>query len=297
MPTKPANIRLLTVIVVFERDLDEVLAWPFLRSRLITDSDGGDAAEGCVLLLDHVLIYDNSSQPRAKPTEHLAGCIYVHDAGNGGTAAAYDCACAIARETGIDWLLLLDQDTSLPCGFLESASAALARSSFRACALVPWVFHGTSVVSPAHVTDAGTIVPLQYETPPLVTHDLTAISSGSLIHVLTLAAQMPLPSGLWLDYVDHWIFLQLRTCGLPVVVFDASLQHDLSVCTVESLNLSRLTSILNGEAFFLAMLGSKARLVYPFRLVARVIRYALLRPELAMHVLAWIGHRMRRRIR
>ncbi len=285
-----------TVIVVFERDLDVVLAWPFLRQRLITDVDVGAAAEDCGLLLDHVLIYDNSSQSRAKPTEHLPGCIYVHDAGNGGTAAAYGRACAIACEKGIDWLLVLDQDTSLPCGFLEAASAALAACPLRPCALVPWVFHGVSVVSPARVTDTGTIVPLQYEAPPPVAQDLTAISSGSLIHVPTLAAHMPLPRGLWLDFVDHWIFLQLRTLSLPVVVFDASLQHDLSVCTVESLNLKRLTSILNGEASFLAMLGTKAQLVYPFRLVARVLRYAWIRPELAMHTLTWIVHRMRRRI-
>ena len=292
MPEQPTFTRLLTVIVVYERDLDGVEAWPFLRHRLRV-AVGGAVTEKHGFLLDRVLIYDNSLMARAQFSEQLPGCIYVHDSTNGGTAAAYDCACTIARAAGIDWLLLLDQDTSLPCDFLEVASAALTASLAQPRALVPWVFHGASVVSPARVTDSGTVVPLRYEAPPPIADDLTAISSGSLLHVPTLAAHMPLPTGLWLDYVDHWIFWQLRTRGLPVAVFDVSLQHDLSVCNIESLNLRRLTSILNGEASFLAVLGTKARFVYPFRLAARVLRYATIRPQLAMHTLAWIFHRMK----
>jgi len=295
MPTQPTFSRLLTVIVVYERDLDEVQAWPFLRQRLRA-AGRGSANEDHGFLLDRVLIYDNSLTARAQPVEYHPGCIYVHDSSNGGTAAAYACACTTAREAGIDWLLLLDQDTSLPCGFLEAASAGLTGSLVQPSALVPWVFHGTSVVSPARVTDAGTIVPLQYQAPPPIARGLTAVSSGSLLHVPTLAAHMPIPDGLWLDFVDHWIFWQLRSHGLPVMVFDASLQHDLSICKLESLNLRRLTSILNGEASFLALLGTKARLVYPFRLAARVLRYATIRPELATHMLAWIVHRVRSHI-
>jgi len=290
--TQPTYARLLTVIVVFERELDGVQAWPLLRQRLIAASGVRCAADDC-LLLDHVLIYDNSSQPRAKPRNHIPGCIYFNDTSNGGTAAAYDRACSIAREAGIDWLLLLDQDTSLPRGFFESASAALAASPRRPCALVPWVFQGQKLVSPARVTSTGTIVPLQYKASLPLTHDLTAISSGSLLHVPTLAALMPMPHGLWLDYVDHWIFFQLRSCRMSVVVFDASLQHDLSICTMKYLNPSRLTSILNGEVAFIARLGTRARLVYPFRLVVRIFRYAWTRPKLAIHVLAWIHRRMR----
>jgi len=294
MSTQLTTTRLLAVIVVFERDLDQVLAWSFLRRSLIAAADHGGATRSCGFLLDHVLIYDNSPQARAKPSEHLPNCNYVHDAGNGGTAAAYARACALAREAGIDWLLLLDQDTTLPYGFLDAASAALMNSTRQPCALVPWVFQSARVVSPARLTAVGSVVPLRYEATPPVAHDLTAVSSGSLLLVPTLASLMPLPNGLWLDYVDHWIFAQLRIRQLPVAVFDASLQHNLSVFSLESLNLSRLTSILNGEAGFISILGIRARLVYPFRLAARVIRYAWIRPELAMHTLAWIVHRIRR---
>jgi hypothetical protein len=293
MSTQLTTTRLLAVIVLFERDLDQVLAWSFLRRSLNAVADHGGATASCGFLLDHVLIYDNSRHARAKPSEHLPNYSYVHDAGNGGTGAAYARATTLAREAGIDWLLLLDQDTTLPYGFLDAASAALMNSTRQPCALVPWVFQGARVVSPARVTAVGSVVPLRYEAAPPVARDLTAISSGSLLHVPTLASLMPLPNGLWLDYVDHWIFAQLRIRQRPVAVFDASLQHSLSIFTLESLNLNRLTSILNGEAAFLAMLGIGARLVYPLRLAARVLRYALIRPELAMHTLVWIVHRIR----
>lgn len=293
MLTHPSSTRLLTTIVVFERELDEVQAWPFLRQYLLAAAGRDGIARGRGFLLDHVLIYDNSSHPCAQPSEHLPGCIYVHNAGNGGTAAAYEHACTIAREIGIDWLLLLDQDTLLPGGFLEAAGVALLASSPRPCALVPWVFHGDSVVSPARITDAGTIVPLQYESSPPRVHELTAIASGSIFHVPALTAHMPLPRGLWLDYVDHWIFFQMRTSALPVVVFHSLVQHDLSVRTLESLNLNRLISILNGEAIFMTLLGGWARFVYPFRLVGRLFHYALIRPTLAISTIRWIIHRLK----
>ena len=288
-------MRVLSVIVIYERDLDEVKSWSFLRQELKLAGDAscdGDRR----FLLDRVLIYDNSSIARAQPSEHLPGCIYVHDPSNGGTAAAYDRGLRMARGVGIDWMLLLDQDTSMPTGFLEAAGAALANSSRQPGALVPWVFHNASVVSPARVTEAGTIAPLKYGTPLPIVRGLTAISSGSLFHVPTLASLMPMPNGLWLDYVDHWIFSQLRTRSVLVAVFDASLQHELSVRNIESMNLRRLTSILNGEAYFQGMLGTRARLVYPFRLAARIIRYTRTRPDLAMHMLAWIFNRIRQRV-
>jgi hypothetical protein len=292
MSTELSPARLLAVMVVHERSLDQIVAWSFLRQRLAEDASRGSVDKASGFVLEHLLIYDNSPLPCAQPAAPLPGCTYVSDPRNGGTAAAYDRACAMASLAGVDWLLLLDQDTALPDGFLEAASAAMASHPRPPYALVPWVFHGPIVLSPARVTDAGTVAPLSYRAP-VPAGKLTAISSGCLLHAPTLAAVLPLPKGLWLDYVDHWIFLQMHSRGLPVRVFDAALQHDLSVYAVDSLSTRRLTSILNGEASFQALLGTKARLVYPLRLAARVLRYARTRPELALHTLHWMFQRMK----
>ena len=201
----------------------------------------------------------------------------------------------MAQEAGIDWLLLLDHDTLLPVGFLEAASLALNHANSRVGALVPWVYHGACVVSPAKVSQIGTIVPLQYQNQQPLVSDLTAISSGALLYVPMLVKKLPFPNGLWLDYVDHWIFSQIHACGWQIMVFDTSLQHDLSVFAIESLSLARLTSILNGEAAFLRTLSSRARFVYPFRIALRVFRYLLVKPTLAIHTIKWIINRIMNR--
>ena len=283
--------QLLAVIVVYERDLNSVLVWPFLRHSLDTAPDNSSTTQSSGFSLNNVLIYDNSPHARATPTEQLSGCLYVHDAGNGGTAAAYTHAIQLATTRGIEWLLLLDQDTTLPCGFIDAASTALLKGMRKPSALVPWVFQGDHPVSPARVTAAGSFIPLQYDALSHEMSNLTAISSGCLLYVPDLL-QMPIPKGLWLDYVDHWIFGQFRKRRLLVRVFDSSLQHNLSLFSLKSLTLSRLTSILNGEMIFLSTLGIKARLVFPFRLAARVMHYAWHRPQLATHTLGWIVYRI-----
>jgi GT2 family glycosyltransferase len=292
--TEQHNYRLLTVIVVYERELTDVKSFDYLYSQLNSYLSTRDINKNEIFLLEQIIIYDNSKKACYKYSENLEGCSYFHNADNGGTAAAYTYACNLASKVGIDWLLLLDQDTALPDRFFEKASESIAKSSINPTALVPWVFHGKDVVSPARVTDFGTIIPLHYNSAKTSGSFQTAISSGSILYVPTLSTILPMPSAFWLDYVDHWIFLQLQLRGLPILLFDASLKHNLSVSNIESLSHNRLTSILNGEYAFIAMLGVKAKILYPFRLIARIFNYIFPRPDLAIHTIAWIAHRLRR---
>lgn len=285
-PQKQGGLpRLMAVVVVYQRPLATVRAWPFLQTLLSGSKETG-------FDLQQLLIYDNSPQPPAALEPSTPRCMQVHDASNGGTAAAYTRACAVASDIGIDWLLLLDQDTALPETFLADAALALANSQGQAVALVPWVVQGARVISPSRVTARGGIVSLQPDGGPIDTTGLTAIASGSLLHVPTLASILPFPEGLWLDYVDHWLYLQLQRRGCPVAVFDARLQHELSVFTPRTLSARRLRSILDGEAAFTALLGPQARRAYPFRLAARTLRYAAIRPDLAWQMLAWMRQRI-----
>lgn len=289
-----AAATVFAVVVAYERRIDDVPAWPYLLERLKA-RDQGETPCVSAFVLHRVLIYDNSATPCACPPLDLAGAIYVHDPSNGGTAAAYSRACREAADCGSDWLLLLDHDTSLPTGFIEAAAAAHAQQRlWPACALLPWVLHNGEVVSPARVTPSGAVVPLRKRWPVTADQALTGISSGSLIRVDALAELLPFPSSLWLDYVDHWIFMQLRQHGARLAVFDATLQHDLSVSDIRTLSTRRLTSILDGEATYVALLGMRARLVHPLRLMARALRYAFQRPELAKHLLIWVSRRLRR---
>lgn len=280
------TICVMTVVVVYGRGLDRVEAWPTLQYLLRLN--GFQA-----MRLDHVLIYDNSSQPLAKPADQIDGCSYIHDSGNGGTAAAYTCAVHLAAELGIDWLLLLDQDTCLPERFLDDAGFALeACTAAPPAAMLPWVYHQSTVVSPARITGIGTIRPLRRSETLCQGTRITAIASGSLLHVATMLTLLPIPGELWLDYVDHWIFAELYARRAPIVVFDQVLQHDLSIASPASLSMRRLTSVLDGEARFLGSLGLIAQLIYPIRLIMRMQRLLWVAPRLALHILGWVMHHL-----
>ncbi|MEO6407251.1 MAG: hypothetical protein ABIO45_00665 [Burkholderiaceae bacterium] len=278
----------LAVVVVFGRRLDRVEAWQALVHRLQHRAPQA-------LALAHVLVYDNSAEPLARPADPPAGCSYVHDPGNGGTAAAYACAVALATRLELDWLLLLDHDTVLPERYFEQAGAALRSCAGDApAALLPWVCHGAAVVSPAEITALGTIRPLPRGAAFRRGSRVTAIASGSLLHVATLSSLLPIPRELWLDYVDHWIFSRLYERRLPLQVFDAVLQHDLSIVTPAGLSARRLSSVLDGEARFVATLGPAARFAYPVRLVVRMLRYTRVSRPLALRTLRWSVRRLAR---
>jgi hypothetical protein len=281
------DLGIVAVLVVYERQLDVVEAWPALLAALV--SSGGEA-----LRLRQIIIYDNSPEPRAKPAADITGCTYVHDGDNGGTAAAYTRAAAIAADSGIDWLLLLDQDTQLSPEFFAALALALALATNAATtpgALVPWIYHGVTPISPARLTWAGTIAPLRRNSQHQSFGSLTAIASGSVLHVPSFLELLPLPEGLWLDYVDHWIFRRLQMRYRLVLIVDQVLQHDLSVANPAQLSRRRLLSILEGEVQFQKLLGIGANLLYPIRFAARVIRYSYIRPRLAIYTLAWAFQR------
>jgi GT2 family glycosyltransferase len=262
----------LAVLVVYERDLEHVLAWPWLQQTLAAS----DATPPQSLRLRRVLVYDNSQHPRARPDRTADGrVIYRHDSRNGGTAAAYVAAATIAREENIEWLLLVDHDTSLPADLLHHAGLSLAQHrGGPPGVLLPWVSHADAVVSPSHISVWGTIRPLRKEARPKATERLTGIASGSLVRTRALNEVFPPPSELWLDYVDHWLCAQIQGRGWPIVVFPSQIKHDLSLVEFASITPARLRSILDGEARFTRDLSWQARCLHPLRLLARALRYA-----------------------
>lgn len=269
---------MLAVVVIYGRPVTGIDAWPTLKAWL---EEAPPAGFG----LRAVLFYDNS--PTAQVPPDTAGCTYVHDPSNGGTAAGYAHAVQHAAERGCDWLLLLDQDTSLPGSFLAEAARALARpGAGMPIALVPRVrSRRGQYISPARLTVLGSFRPIGASVHPPAGQALFPVASGSLLRRSALAALMPLPDGLWLDFVDHWIFRQLQARGGYVAVLDQVLEHDLSVLTPWAMSAGRLRGVIRAEAYFYSQLGLAARLVYPWRLAWRLARLALRRPGLVIALL------------
>ena len=274
------------MLVVYQRGLPDVAAWPVLQSELARAAAG--PPEGHKLI-----VYDNSQEPLCSAAASVPGCLYRHDPTNGGTATAYTFATAVAARTGVEWLLLLDHDTPLPHDFFRAVAAAIdAPTSANIAAFVPRVVHGEEPVSPAAITPAGSIRPILKPARAASNVRLTAVASGSVFRVSLLNSLLPLPPGLWLDFVDHWIFARLGERGRSVEILDITLQHDLSISRPALLSRRRLLSVLEGEARFVESLGWRARWTYPLRLIRRLARYLFIRPRLAVWMGRWLVARI-----
>jgi len=274
-----SRVGLLAVVVVYERQIDQVSAWPWLRAALAADEPA----------LSHVLIYDNSPEPRARPGSSGEACSYVHDPANGGTAAAYALAAELATQRGCEWLLLLDHDTVLPGSYLQSLRETMQRAvtATDIGALLPRVRQGRqgAWISPMRVGALGTFKPLHPGQDFRRHEHVSAVASASVLRVAALRSLLPFPAGLWLDYVDHWIFAQLHRSGWRAALIEQVVEHDLSVAGSAAVSARRLHSILRGEARFHALLGPAARAVYPLRVARRLLRLACTRPAMLLRAL------------
>jgi hypothetical protein len=188
-----------------------------------------------------ILLFDNSPAPlQANGT--LSRQIWLeHDPENEGTRAALMRAIGLAIEHRCDWILMLDQDTTPPNGFVPAMLAA-RHGKARAAALVPVVVDGTSAVSPCRERWERIRPCRSTDSRPT-----TAVLSGSLLRVSQLEL-MPLPPALlWLDYLDHWVFRWIREAGGIITRLSVCVNHQLSVSTWGSLPARSAENILASE--------------------------------------------------
>jgi glycosyltransferase involved in cell wall biosynthesis len=270
----------LAVVVIYGRTARQALAWETLCAWLANPAAAG-------LALRHVLVYDNSPQPTSSELASTPRLTYRHDAGNGGTRAAFMQAAALARQQGCQWLLLLDHDTRLPGTLLDAMARAIRQAPETPAAVVPRVRHGAQPISPALISDLGVIRALPLEAAPPPGSRVTAVASGSLLNVAAFEALGPIPAHLWLDGVDHWIFAGLHARRGAVRMADATLQHELSVVDVGAMPAWRLLSVLASERALLEVLPWTARLAYPYRLLRHLQRISRANPAAGRLARQW----------
>ena len=147
-------------------------------------------------------------------------------------------------------------------------------------------------LSPSLVTRSGSFRPLNANQLVGRGQHVSAIASGSVLNVSALRELLPLPAGLWLDYVDHWIFAQFHRRGFVIELLNCRVDHDLSIVSPAALTESRLVSVLEGEAKYYSVLGWVARAVYPWRIVWRITQMLFVNPRLARCAFLWAWSRV-----
>jgi GT2 family glycosyltransferase len=212
-----------------------------------------------------VILYDNSPVPQSASFPHGLSAHYVHDPSNGGLATAYNFALARAESEDQEWLLLLDQDTTLTREFIGELlkTASTLHTQQEVAAIVPKLLVHGKVYSPAiPFTDQMRrqfLRPTQALTPDVVgvqSQPLYAYNSASTLRVAALRSIGGFPVEFWLDFLDHAVFHALMVNGYRLHVMLAMLAHDSSYADIGSVPLWRLHNILMAQTLYMKRSGN-----------------------------------------
>jgi GT2 family glycosyltransferase len=219
-----------------------------------------------------VIIFDNSPQEQHFEIEPEFPVLYKHDPTNAGLAAAYNFGLSRASEERREWLLLLDQDTSLTHSFLAElvSCSEVLRANTQVASIVPKLFVNGRIVSPiAHFIDQ---LRHQYpranhavdrQTSGLQEKRLVAYNSGAALKVSALQAIGGFPKEYWLDYLDHAVFHALFIRGYRMHVMNAEIEHDSSQAKVTDVPVWRQRNLILAQSHFVEQTGSVGdRLLY-----------------------------------
>jgi GT2 family glycosyltransferase len=266
-----SGCRILAVVALYEQSPGESNALSSFRAIL-----NGDPAMASHFSL---VIYDNSAESHQIAEDFTLH--YVHDPANGGLAAAYNYALSRAEDTGYEWLLLLDQDTTLTSEFLAELidCANALRTEDNVAAIVPKLMVRGTILSPAeHFLDFlrhqfRNYVQTLGQAAGIQQGRVSAYNSGSTLSVPVLRSIGGFPKEFWLDYLDHAVFHALWASGRRVYVLHAVLQHELAESDLNARPIWRFRNVLRAQSLFVKRTGSFTdRLLYRLWLLRSVRR-------------------------
>jgi GT2 family glycosyltransferase len=261
--TKAQVPKILALIVLYERSVIESSTCISIQDQDTYDRDSFN-----------YLVYDNS------PVAHSGGIptewMYVNDPTNQGLYGAYSYANRRCADLGADWLLLLDQDSTLPSNFMKNLllDVALCESQFIA-AIVPLVISKGRQVSPF-------LPRFGFDRPYGLTHSTTsqwvgAINSAACIRVSFVNSIGGFSDDFWLDYLDHWLFRRIYDTSHSVFVSEMRVDHCLSVADFNNgLEVDRYKNVLAAERIFTnKYLPPLWRPILALRLAARACKHMI----------------------
>jgi GT2 family glycosyltransferase len=268
MHSKKSIARLLAVIVIYKRPLCES---PSLRTLLDASAL---ISETSVSL--GILVRDNT--PGGQDPGHIPeGVQYESAPGNPGLAQAYNRALEIAREEQYDWLITLDQDTSLPPDFLVRVGALADK--FESCpmigAIVPQVVGDGRILSPFHFV--GGVLPRRFSSGFIGASEQAtyAVNSAAIVRVSTVSQIGGYNPIFPLDISDINLFHQLHRFGKRVFVAgDILIHHEFAILKKrQRMNIERYQDMLFDEcAFWDLNMKPLARLERMMRLAGRACK-------------------------
>lgn len=231
----------LAVVVLYRRRPEE-------SESLISFRECLPAAEG--RLRFGLLVWDNSPSAQQAPEMPGVHVRYLSDPANPGLAAAYAEGLRLAQAAGMDWLLLLDQDTVLTEDYLRELGETLAAVPGAVGAVVPKLLHAGGVHSP-HPRPRWAHRGVAADRFGVAVEELSAFNSGAVLRVSALKSMGGFPAAFPMEYLDHALFYGLWRRGWKVWVLRAALRHELSTLRLgDAMPLDRYGRMLAAERRF-----------------------------------------------
>jgi len=209
---------------------------PLAESPTVKSLERAFAAEPDLLRSIGVMIWDNSLEPLENVVLPFPA-LYRHAPGNVGMSGAFNNAAAIAYGEETPWMLLLDQDTTLPDHFLNQMlqHAVDLEDAREVAAIVPKVYVRDFVVSPRRMMFNRHKA---YSEGPgrILDGEPAAINSGSLLRLKDLKEIGGYSEAFWLDYSDWYVFHQLFLHKKRVwLAAEIRLDHSMTVMDYDNL--------------------------------------------------------------
>ena len=241
----------------------------------------------------HVLVWDNSPTALTSPDTGFASD-YFHSSKNVGTSGAFNGAMELAEKMGISWLLLLDQDTTIPEEFVPKIAAYAQQFAHNreVAAVVPLLWCRGQMISPNHLGSYYRVLPV-----PRTCHNtcfkkqVFACDSASLMRVSALREAGGYDETCFgSTFSDIYVFAAFYRNGRSVyIASDLQLEHSLSIMDYgNQLTPERYRNFLAAEGAFLLLYRSRQdNVALTIRLLARAAKQYLRHPDKVFANMSW----------
>lgn len=230
-------MKILIVIVLYKFKLKDVVPLKSLQFQLPEYRD-----RVCFY------IYDNSPCPDddGVGNNSLLGCPlkFISDFSNPGLSKPYNEACKYAEKNNWEWLLLLDQDTSLPANFLSVYFEGLEKECSYNMFVPKVKVEGRGYMSPCLFFHKRGRFMKDVQTGKLATQNYTVINSGLLVNVQAYKACGGYNEKVYLDYNDHEFFNRFKAFNPYIYVLNTELIQDFTSLSKDRAVLIRRFTVL-----------------------------------------------------
>jgi GT2 family glycosyltransferase len=274
-PVGGADVKILVVVVRYRTLLQDSDTIRTLSACMAEDADLGRDFS--------ILIWDNS--PTSQSVAGLPMEVeYRHSGENAGVSGAYNYAMEVAARRGFSWLLLLDQDSKLPPGFLMAMRSHAIRleTNEKIAAVAPTMLMGEMSVSPKIMSRWGTAKDPAPGFQGPVFEELIIMNSGMLLRVAALRRIGGYSMDFWLDFSDRYVCHMLAEHKYGAwLAGELRLQHDVSSMAGEgATSMARYANLMGAQDAYFSQYKSRLRnAVFCQRLLRNALRDRKVHPE------------------